>query len=217
MAASATGNSRGGWPRSAILRLATDHPIRGHSRSERALPSTQRKPGKPRASDERLAALYREQFNFVWRSLRRLGVPEAALEDLAQDVFMVAARRLDDFENRSSMRTWLFGIAMRVVRTRRRSEWRHTRKLDELARHRPASGDPLAQRDAQRTLLALLDELDDDKRAVYVLAELEGLTAVEIAEGLEANVNTVYTRLRAARLQLREAAARLLANEGAEP
>jgi RNA polymerase sigma-70 factor, ECF subfamily len=166
-------------------------------------------PSRTPTSDERLAAIYREHFAFVWRSLRRLGVPHSALEDLTQDVFVVASRRLEDFEGRSSVHTWLFGIAMRVFLTRRRSEWRHSRKLDELALQDEPSEDPIAKRDAQHTLLALLDELDDEKRAIYVLAELEGFTVVEIAEGLEANVNTVYTRLRAARTQLRKAADRL--------
>jgi RNA polymerase sigma-70 factor (ECF subfamily) len=164
----------------------------------------------------RLSAIYSEHFEFVWRSLRRLGAPEHALEDATQDVFLVAARRLDEFEGRSSIRTWLFGIAMRVVRTQRRTAWRHQRKVDALAAAVPEEpGDPIERRDAQRLLLALLGELDDDKRAVYVLAELEGMTVVEIAEGLGANVNTIYTRLRAARQQLHAAAAKQLG--GANP
>lgn len=166
---------------------------------------------------EVLSVIYREHFAFVWRSLRRLGAPEHALEDATQDVFLVAARRLDEFEGRSSIRTWLFGIAMRVVRTQRRTTWRHQRKVDALAAEspEPPGADPMAQRDAQRLLHALLEQLDDDKRAVYVLAELEGMTVVEIAEGLGANVNTIYTRLRAARQQLCAAAAKHL--EGPKP
>jgi RNA polymerase sigma-70 factor (ECF subfamily) len=167
---------------------------------------------------QRFAAIYREHVDFVWRSLRRMGTPDSMLEDATQDVFLVAARRLDEFEGRSSIKTWLFGIAMRVVKTHRRTLWRHERKLEALtlAGDGP-SRDPIAQRDAQRILLRLLDQLDDDRKAVYVLAELEGLTAVEIAEGLGLNVNTVYTRLRAARLALREAAERLLAASGETP
>ena len=155
---------------------------------------------------------YREQVAFVWRSLRRMGTPDSMLEDATQDVFLVAARRLDEFEGRSSIKTWLFGIAMRVVKTQRRTQWRHERKLQALTHAvEPQGADPIAQRDAQRTLLHLLEQLDDDRKAVYVLAELEGLTAVEIAEGLGLNVNTVYTRLRAARLALREAAEQIVA------
>jgi RNA polymerase sigma-70 factor (ECF subfamily) len=174
-------------------------------------------PAVTTAPDERarLSAIYREHFEFVWRSLRRLGAPEHALEDATQDVFLVAARRIDEFEGRSSIRTWLFGIAMRVVRSQRRTAWRHKRKVDALAAAPETPRDPIAQQDAQRLLLALLDQLDDDKRAVYVLAELEGMTVVEIAEGLGSNVNTIYTRLRVARQQLRAAAAKQL--EGATP
>jgi RNA polymerase sigma-70 factor (ECF subfamily) len=132
---------------------------------------------------------------------------------------LVAARRIDEFEGRSAIRTWLFGIAMRVVRSHRRSLWRHNRRVEALAAESTsslASPDMIAQRDAQRLLLTLLDGLDEDKRAVYVLVELEGMTAVEVAEGLGANLNTVYTRLRAARRQLREAAAKHLEHEHVE-
>lgn len=167
---------------------------------------------------QRFAVIYRDHVDFVWRSLRRMGTPDSMLEDATQDVFLVAARRIDEFEGRSSIKTWLFGIAMRVVKTHRRSSWRHERKLEALTRAGdPPTSDLLAQRDAQRTLLRLLEQLDDDRKAVYVLAELEGMTAVEIAEGLGLNVNTVYTRLRTARLGLREAAERLLASTPGEP
>jgi RNA polymerase sigma-70 factor (ECF subfamily) len=170
-------------------------------------------PHRPPPSREHahFAALYRENVEFVWRSLRRLGTPDSQLDDATQDVFLVAARRMGEFEGRSAIKTWLFGIAMRVVKTHRRTRWRHERKLEALGHASASAGpnDPIARRDAQQTLLMLLDTLDDDRRAVYVLAELEGLTAVEIAEGLGLNVNTVYTRLRTARLALREAAERL--------
>lgn len=179
--------------------------------------ATHRPPPSP--EHQQFAALYRENVDFVWRSLRRLGTPDSQLEDATQDVFLVAARRMGEFEGRSAIKTWLFGIAMRVVKTHRRTRWRHERKLEALghASANEAANDPIARRDAQRTLLMLLDTLDDDRRAVYVLAELEGLTAVEIAEGLELNVNTVYTRLRTARLALREAADRLAARSGGTP
>lgn len=172
----------------------------------------------PPGEHQRFAVIYREHLDFVWRSLRRMGTPDSMLEDATQDVFLVAARRIDEFEGRSSIKTWLFGIAMRVVKTHRRTLWRHERKLEALGRVGDGqASDLIAQRDAQRTLLRLLDQLDDDRKAVYVLAELEGMTAVEIAEGLGLNVNTVYTRLRTARLGLREAAERLLSASSGEP
>ena len=162
-------------------------------------------------SPDALTAIYREQARFVWRSLRRLGVQDDALEDACQDVFIVAARRLDDFEARSSIRTWLFGISMRVARTDRRTRARAQRKLDALQTEGPLRSPqpsaPYERSDAQRILAQLLQTLGEDKRAVYVLVELEGMSAVEVAQAFDVNVNTIYTRLRAARRELQQAAA----------
>jgi RNA polymerase sigma-70 factor (ECF subfamily) len=154
-----------------------------------------------------LVAAYREHFQFVWRSARRLGAPPAAVDDVVQDVFLIVARRLAEFRGDASMRTWLFAITMRVVQFHRRTDSRHRRRVEAFAEaHAEAGGvDPYARRDASDTLLKLLDQLDDDRRAVFVLAELEGMTAQEIAAGLGLNVNTVYSRLRVARQQLERA------------
>ena len=151
-----------------------------------------------------LVAVYREHFQFVWRSARRLGAPPAALDDVVQDVFLIVARRLPEFRGDASMRTWLFAITMRVVQLQRRSTSRHIRRVEAFAEaHAGDDGvDPYPRRDATDILLKLLDRLDDDRRAVFVLIELEGMTAQEVAAGLGLNVNTVYSRLRAARQQL---------------
>lgn len=154
-----------------------------------------------------LVAAYREHFQFVWRSARRLGAPPAALDDVVQDVFLIVARRLPEFRGDSSMRTWLFAITMRVVQVHRRSVSRHLRRVEAFAEAHADDGgvDPYARRDAADVLLKLLDRLDDDRRAVFVLVELEGMTAQEVAAGLGLNVNTVYSRLRAARQQIERA------------
>lgn len=156
-----------------------------------------------------LVAAYREHFQFVWRSARRLGAPAAALDDVVQDVFLIVARRLPEFRGEASLRTWLFAITLRVVQVHRRSASRHLRRVEAFATvHADGAGtDPYARTDAADALLKLLDQLDDDRRAVFVLAELEGMTAQEISAGLGINVNTVYSRLRAARQQLERALA----------
>lgn len=164
-------------------------------------------------------AVYDEWFDFVWRSARRLGVDEPAVDDVAQDVFLVVHRRLSDFEGRSSLKTWLFSITLRVV-----SDWRRTRRRkgglsplpddDTLAdRQSVEPGRVLEKAEAVRLLYRLLDELDDDKRSVFVLAELEGQTAPEIATALGVPVNTVYSRLRVARERFEAALARHRARE----
>src|ERR1700730_7073255 len=67
------------------------------------------------------AQLYESQFSFVWRSARRLGTPEASIDDVVQEIFLVAHRKLPQFEGRSSIKTWVFGIVINVVRTHRRA------------------------------------------------------------------------------------------------
>src|SRR5262249_7850690 len=153
------------------------------------------------------AALYEDHFAFVWRSLRRLGVAPAAIDDAVQDVFVVAHRRLADFEGRSSVKTWLFGILLRVARDYRRSAIRRRRHgLVDAAEgdaeavvdgDSPSPLDAAARTEAVRALHAVLEELDDEKREVFVMSELEQLSVPEIAETLGANLNTVYSRLRA--------------------
>lgn len=159
-----------------------------------------------------LEAIYDEHFDFVWRSLRRLGVPPSFLDDALQDVFLVVHRRLSDFEQRSTLKTWLFGICLRVAADyakRARSRGR----VDELAVELPdpQAPDPLEQAargEAVQFLDAQLAALEPDKRAVFILAELEGMSCPEIAAAVGANVNTVMSRLKAARAKFEAALAR---------
>ncbi len=161
-------------------------------------------PSKAQKSVRKLdfAEVYREHFDFVWRSLRRLGVDERELDDAAQEVFVVVHRRLADFEQRSSLRSWLFSILLRVASQHRRTLRRRpeTALEDEpVASEGTDQEQALVQARALRLVYAALDALDEDKRAVFVLAELEQMTAPEIAEVLGLKLNTVYSRLRAAR------------------
>jgi RNA polymerase sigma-70 factor (ECF subfamily) len=167
----------------------------------------------PPASDV-LPQLYNEHFAFVFRHLRRLGVRTDRLEDAAHDVFLVAHRRLADFEGRSSAKSWLAGIASRVAHDHRRTE-RRKGNLDVLEDNVPAgtpAPDEVATRNEAAALLErLLDTLSDDHRAVFVLAEVEQMTAPEIADALDVKLNTVYSRLRAARASFERALARFKA------
>lgn len=173
--------------------------------------------GEVRRRPLRLEEVYESCFDFVWRSARRMGVAEAAVDDVVQEVFLVAHRRLGDFEGRSSVKTWLFSILLRVVSDYRRTLRRKggLASLPEELRADDAEcpAERTEQREAVRLLHALLATLDDDKRAVFVLAELEQLTAPEIAEALGVNLNTVYSRLRAARRDFEKALERHRARE----
>ena len=161
-------------------------------------------------------AVYEQHFDLVWRTARRLGVPESAADDVVQDTFVVLYHRLGDYDGETSMRRWLIGILTRVVSEHRRRYRRkeaanvpHPEDSERaLASCAPAPSADLEQAEAVRLLDALLTELDEDKREVLVLAHLEELTVPEIAELLGANVNTVYARLRAARREFDAAYAR---------
>ena len=150
--------------------------------------------------------VYEENVDFVWRNLRRLGVPDGQIEDACQDAFLVAYRRLGEFAGRSSIRTWLFAIALRVASEHRRK----LRRTDghevppHLSIEEQAAGGPTPLETAERREAAVLLEqflagLSDITRPVFILAELEQMTAPEIGEALGLKVNTVYSRLRLAR------------------
>lgn len=158
------------------------------------------------------AQIYEEHFSFVWRSARRLGVAEASLDDVVQDVFVTVYRRLDAFEGRSQLRTWLFGIVRYTVQDLRRSARR--KPTEALADEVPdASGttpqDAALHGEGTRLLHAVLLELSDELREVFVLSELEQMSAPEVSEALSLNVNTVYSRLRTARKEFDAALKRL--------
>jgi RNA polymerase sigma-70 factor, ECF subfamily len=174
----------------------------------------------PAAAPQTFAQLYAEHFAFVWRSARRLGVPLAAVDDVVQDVFLVAHRKLAAFEGRSSVRTWLFGIARKVARDYRPNAAHEPRELNTDVLPTADSGPlALAQRaESARLLQAMLDELEEDRRAAFILVDLEELSVPEAAAALAVNVNTLYSRVRAARQDLSEALARRRAlNQRREP
>lgn len=159
--------------------------------------------------EQRLAQIYAEHHAFVWRSLARLGVHDARLPDAAHDVFMVVARRLAEYEGRASLRTWLFAIAMRVAQGVRRDFAREQRGRERLRDVSHEAHAPHDGADAARILHELLEHLDDDRRAVFIMAELEGMTAPEIAMATGTKLPTVYSRLRLAREELARHVARL--------
>jgi RNA polymerase sigma-70 factor (ECF subfamily) len=163
------------------------------------------------------AQVYEDHFAFVWRTVRRLGTPEANVEDVAQEIFMVVYQQLAKFEGRSSIKTWVFGIVRNIVRAHRRMlQAKHPHSLwagvgtdpellsDALGDHPECA----TQAEAVRLVDRLLEALDDDKREVFVLAELEQLSTPEIARALSVPLNTVYSRLRSARQEFAAAAAR---------
>lgn len=151
-------------------------------------------------------AIFREHAAFVLRVVRRLGVAPRDVEDVAQEVFVVVHRKLSTFSGESSMRTWLFGIASRVASDHRRRAHVRREALDEeapLMVTEATQAEELHERQLRHNLDLALDQLDDAKRAVFVLYEMEGIPMSEIAESLGCPLPTAYSRLREARERIR--------------
>jgi RNA polymerase sigma-70 factor, ECF subfamily len=157
-------------------------------------------------------ALFLAQAAFVWRVLRRHGVPAADLEDVCQDVFLVVHRRLSEFEGRAGVRTWLYEIARRSALSQRRSRARVPLPASEIVQELADAGaGPERNLEQQRALSRLeagLAALPEEKREAFVLYELEEMTLAEVAEAQGCAINTAHYRVTSAREQLRAASER---------
>lgn len=154
----------------------------------------------------KFADLFGAHASFVWRVLRRLGVPEADADDALQEVFLVVHRKLDTYEERGSLRAWLFTISRQVASHHRRGEARRERR-ESVPAPAPAGEDPhkaVIRREAAGIVRESLEQLDEGRSIVFFLADVEGMSAPEIASSLGVNLNTVYARLRASRAQFEE-------------
>ena len=163
-------------------------------------------------------AVYDEHFPFVWRVVRRQGVPEGALDDVVQDVFLVVHRRLSDYDGCRPIRGWLFGIALRIVADHRRRFRRKDAKnvphdVDRDGAELLASTSPLPSAEAEhaealRLATMLLEQIEPAKREILLLSQVDEMSIPEIADCLGINQNTAYARLRAAKREFDAAYAR---------
>jgi RNA polymerase sigma-70 factor (ECF subfamily) len=158
---------------------------------------------RPRHGADRVRAVVRAHYASLWRWLRRLGVPEASVEDAAQRALFVLAQRIGEVEP-GREKTFLFGVALRVAHAVRRENrrWRETaddRVLAELPASGPDAGQELDDRRARAVLDALLESMPLDLRTVFILHELEEMTMAEIARTVDVPPGTIASRLRRAR------------------
>jgi RNA polymerase sigma-70 factor (ECF subfamily) len=171
----------------------------------------------PEARFALFEGIYDSELSYVWSSLRRLGIPERDLEDVAHDVFVVVHRRLDEYDRSRPIRPWIFGIAFRVAsKYRRKSSNRRELLSDPDEPTVPSTAHAhLAQREAKALVAQALEALDLDRRAVFVMHELDGITVPEIATSLDVPLNTAYSRLRLARQEFASAVRRHTLRGGA--
>lgn len=163
-----------------------------------------------------LREIFSEHADFVWRSLRRLGVAAADADDAVQEVFLVVFRRISEYEDRGLVRSWLFTISRQVASHYHRGNARAENRRNSLMLDATASDleESLARREAERIVTAFLEQLDEPQRLVFYLADIEGMTAPEIATALHVNLNTVYGRLRLARKRFERELAKHSEGEG---
>lgn len=174
------------------------------------------------AAEARIRALMTAHFDFVWRSLRRLGLSDADADDGAQEVFVVASRKLSVIAPESEKR-FLFATALRVASTRRRGLKRRREEphswlgeedpMSERERSEPGPERLAELAHARRDLNEILAAMKMEQRAVFVLYELEEMTVPEIANLLDLPAGTVSSRLRVAREEFDQSLRRLRARE----
>lgn len=188
-------------------------PIEGSRASGFAAGPNAVEPGATWGSPRLVAKLVAQHSRYVWCLLKRLGVPTSQLDDTTQQVFIVAARRLEDLVEGREL-AFLCGTAVRVAANTRRSlsnrQRQHTESmLDDLPSYAPSGEAALEQMQARRLLDLILDRLPEEQRTVFVLSEIEGMTAPEIAAIVGVPLGTVSSRLRRGREQFHTEAARL--------
>jgi RNA polymerase sigma-70 factor, ECF subfamily len=158
-----------------------------------------------RASPVRLRELFEQHSAFVWRSLRRLGVAEADLDDMLQEVFLVVYHRLGDYEERDRARSWLYSICVRVASSQRRKVARRRENVVPEPTDQQVAAmqqQQLEDREALRLGHQLLSLLPEEQREVFVLYEIEHLPMAQIAATLACPLHTAYSRLRVARQKI---------------
>jgi RNA polymerase sigma-70 factor (ECF subfamily) len=153
----------------------------------------------PAAEAPSLAQLYRQYFDFTWRSLRHLGVSPHLLEDAVQDVWLAVHRQLPFFEGRSTYRTWLFGIMLNTARNQRRSERRHPSALplsEDIVAQGPGPELTQTANESLALVQRFIDTLDEPRRILFIVHLMEGVSAAESAQILGTDVATLYERVR---------------------
>lgn len=152
-----------------------------------------------------LGELYDRHCHAIRRFLAQATADAEDVDDLAHATFLAAAKIAGRYDGRPSCRPWLIGIAAQLLRRRKRTFGRLRAFLSSLGGPQISSADPAPGWEARTDIGRALRALSEPKRVAFLLAEVEGLTCPEIAAALDIPIGTVWTRLHAARRELRSA------------
>lgn len=160
----------------------------------------------PREPVPPFETIYQSLSPYIWRALRRLGVAERDVDDVVQEVFLVVHRKLPTFERRSSVRSFVYGIALRLASDYRKRAYQRRERVSDSPPERQTGPNQLEaaeQRQSRELLDRLLSALDEKKLSVFVLYEIEQISMAEVADAVGCTPATAYARLSAARKQLK--------------
>lgn len=166
---------------------------------------------------EDFTAFFRAHCSYVWNSLRRLGVREADLEDQAHECFLAIYRHRASFDPARPLRPWIFGFALRVASDYRKNSWQKRRSSDapsDEADPQRLPDELVSQRQQQALVIDALEEIALERRAVFVMHEIDGEPIPVVADALAIPLNTAYSRLRLARADFDAALRRARARGG---
>lgn len=193
--------------------FALPRPLKGDVLSAARIPDVNFGSREAMAAVPTFEEIYDAHAEALWRCARAMGVAEQSVPDILQEVFVVVHRRMSELEHSDGIRTWLTRILIRVIQQDRRAYRRKREHLDELGDDivdaKSNADELVAQKQATEMLMQILDAMHEERRAVFVLMEIEQLTAPETADALGVNLNTVYSRLRLARRDYNETLERL--------
>lgn len=165
----------------------------------------------------RFRVIVEGEFDYVWITLRRLGVQPRDLEDVVQDVFVNLYRRLDLYDPSRPIRPWLFAFALRAASDWRKQARHRVEVLGQpvdVAGNTPAPDEAMARNEDRELVLRALEDVEIERRAVFILYEIDGCSMKDIVESLRIPLFTGYSRLRVAREEFTAAVRRLVAQRG---
>ena len=166
--------------------------------------------------DEACLEAFQNELDYIYRSLRRLGAPAAEWDDLAQEVFLALRHSWAEYDSQRPLRPYLFGIAFRITSASRRKRKREvTFGIVETDDGAPNPDEALQTKQARALVLAALDRIPLERRAVLVMHDIDDVAVRDVAAALSIPLFTVYSRLRKARHELEAALRRLAKPEGA--
>jgi RNA polymerase sigma-70 factor (ECF subfamily) len=175
---------------------------RAGSRQSPSMTSEDRSPSPGERPVPAFDEIYRAEFAYVWRTLRRLGAPEKDVEDLAHDVFVVVNRQLGRYDRTRPLRPWLFGITFRVAsenKRRLRNRAEVPSDVGETPDAAPTAVEILEADERRQLVLDCLETMDLDQRAAMILVDIDGESPTDVAAALGVPLPTIYSRLRLGR------------------